>query len=96
MKPKKPIFKTGDRIQCVGAPSETSIVTNVQENTDGRGNFYTLETPAGTARELPTEAVDQTHIKNARAFNRQYELLNKEPPQPGFDEDGFPTFEDDE
>lgn len=90
---QKPKFQNYDKISPVGTPGSVFVVTNVQTNTDGRVNRYTLEAPDGTSHTESTEVVDKSYRKDAHEFNRQLAKITEEPVDPDFDGDGFPTFE---
>lgn len=91
---KAPKFRVGDYIQSVGAPH---LVYQVKEV---KVNVYTLVPPDEDKDwvEQPIASVDSGFSKNAREFNRQRDHLldQKNPPTPGFDRDGFPTYEDEQ
>ena len=79
----KPRFKQGDKIQLSGGgPGVVARITNVQTNTDGRGNIYNLEWPDGEAFDQPVTNVDPYASKNAREFDRQVEKLEKQENSP--------------
>ena len=87
-----PKFRVGDCIQSGGAPHLVYQVKEVKHD------VYTLALPNDDVNwvEQPIASVDSGFSKNAREFNRQYTawLDQQNPPTPGFDSDGFPTFDD--
>jgi hypothetical protein len=89
-----PRFRVGDRIQCGGAPH---LVYQVKEV---KVNVYTLAPPNEDLDwvEKSIASIDSGFIKNAREFDRQYKswLDQQNPTTPGFDRDGYPTFDDEQ
>lgn len=86
----KPKFKPGDMIQCAGTPH---LLWRVEKFENGT---YTLSPPDPDADwvDMPQAEVDRFYVKAARAFKRELADKTAEAATPGFDKDGFPTFED--
>lgn len=88
-----PKFHVGDMIQSGGAPHVVFQVKEVKIRT------YTLAPPDDDLdwQEFPHEQVDNQFNKNAREFKRQWQQhFDKKfnPLTPGFDKEGFPTYEE--